>query len=36
MFYAAVVLFMVVLPSASVGIALADGGRGSTMEVVGT
>ena len=36
MFYAAVVLFMVVLPSASVGIALADGGHGSTMEVVGT
>ena len=36
MLYAVVVLFMVVLRSASVGIALADGGHGSTMEVVGT
>jgi hypothetical protein len=36
MFYAAVGLFMVVLPAASTGIALADGGHGSTMAVVGT
>ncbi|MCZ4499147.1 MAG: hypothetical protein JWQ74_1700 [Marmoricola sp.] len=36
MFYAAVGLFMVVLPTGSVVVALADGGHGSTMAVVGT
>lgn len=35
-FYAAVALFMFVLPSASVALALADGGHGSTFAVVGT
>jgi hypothetical protein len=36
MFYAAVGLFMVILPSGSVAIALADGGHGSTLAVIGT
>lgn len=37
MFYAAVLLFMLILPSASTAIALADGGYdGGAMAVVGT